>query len=134
MPLVCPDSTLLVGLPACSANIANSVIAVSAADGSNPSSYSNAAALFDSGTPNMILAPPAGVNLPMTAGTNVIEDNEKVLITLPAGYEFSYTTTATGTAETVVNVNCIGTNIVGIDFFQSHDFYIDFTTSTEGWR
>jgi hypothetical protein len=134
MPLACPSTTLLVGLPNCSANIANSVTTVSAADGSNPTSYPNAATLFDSGTPNMILAPPTGANLPTTAGTDVIEDNEKVLITLPAGYDFSYPTTTTGTNETIVNVTGMGTNIVGIDFFQDHDFYIDFTTSTEGWH
>jgi hypothetical protein len=110
------------------------VITVSAVDGSNPAGYSNTPALFDSGTPNMILAPPAGVNLPAAAGTNVIENNEKVLVTLPDGYEFSYLSTATGTDETIVNVNGIGTNIVGIEFFQDHDFYVDFTTSTEGWH
>jgi hypothetical protein len=134
MPLVCPGTVLLVGLPNCSANIANSVIAISAADGSNPTSYSNAATLFDSGTPDMILAPPSAVTLPTTAGTNVIENNEKVLITLPAGYEFSFLAAPSGTNETIVNVTGSGINIVGIDFFQSHDFYIDFTASTEGWH
>jgi hypothetical protein len=134
LPLACPITTLLVGFPSCNANIANSVISVSAADGSNPASYPNAATLFDSGTPNMILAPPAGVTLPTTVGTNVIEGNEQVLVTLPTGYEFSYLTTTTGTNETIANVTGIGTNIVGIDFFQNHDFYIDFTTGTEGWH
>jgi hypothetical protein len=134
IPLACPNSSLFAGFPDCSANIANSVITVSAVDGSNPAGYSNTPALFDSGTPNMILAPPAGVNLPAAAGTNVIENNEKVLVTLPDGYEFSYLSTATGTDETIVNVNGIGTNIVGIEFFQDHDFYVDFTTSTEGWH
>jgi hypothetical protein len=134
MPLVCPSTTLLAGFPNCSANITNSVTTVSAADGSNATTYSGIPTLFDSGTPNMILAPPSGVNLPTTAGTNVIESNEKVLISLPAGYEFSYLTTTTGTDETVVNVTGSGKNVVGIDFFQNHDFYIDFTTSTEGWH
>jgi hypothetical protein len=81
----------------------------------------------------MILAPPASVSL-LTSGGNVIEANEKVLITLPTGYEFSYPTTASGTDETVVNVSAGGKNVVGIDFFQNHDFYIDYTTSIEGWH
>jgi hypothetical protein len=134
MPLSCPSTTLLVGFPNCSANIANSVITVSAADGSNATTYPGTATLFDSGTPDMILAPPTDVTLPTTIGTNVVADNEKVLITLPNGYEFSYSTTSTGVDETVVNVTGTGRNIVGIDFFQNHDFYIDFTSSTEGWH
>jgi hypothetical protein len=131
--LVCPSDTLLVGFPNCTANIANAVIAVSAADGSN-ATYSNTPTLFDSGTPDMILAPPNDVTLPTTTGTNVLADNEKVLITLPNSYQFSYSTTLTGVDETVVIVTGAGKNVVGIDFFQNHDFYIDFTTSTEGWH
>jgi hypothetical protein len=134
MPLSCPSTTRLAGFPDCSANIANSVITVSAADGSNATTYSSTSTLFDSGTPDMILAPAANVTLPTTAGTSVIESDEKVLISLPASYEFSYLTTTTGTDETVVNVTGTGRNIVGIGFFQNHDFYIDFTTSTEGWH
>ena len=134
VPLGCPGTTPLAGFPDCSANIANSVITVSAADGSNSTSYPNAAILFDSGTADMILTPPSGVALPTTGGTNVIEDNEKVLIVVPTGYEFSYLTTPAGTDETILNAAGIGTNIVGIDFFQNHDFYIDYTTSTEGWH
>jgi hypothetical protein len=134
MPLSCPSTTLVAGFPNCSANITNSVTTISAADGSNATTYSGTPTLFDSGTPNMILAPPSGVNLPTTAGTSVIESNEKVLISLPAGYEFSYLTTTIGTDETVVNVTGTGKNIVGIDFFQNNDFYIDLTTSTEGWH
>ena len=133
MPLVCPSATSLVGFPNCSANIWNSVITVSAADGSNATNYSATPTLFDSGTPGMNLAPPASVSL-LTSGGNVIEANEKVLITLPTGYEFSYLTTASGTDETVVNVTADGKNVVGIDFFQNHDFYIDYTTSIEGWH
>jgi hypothetical protein len=133
MPLLCPSTTPLVGFPNCAANIANSMTTVTAADGSNATTFGTPT-LFDSGTPNMILAPPAGVTLPTTAGTNVLEGNEKVLITLPTGYEFSYLTTTSGTDETIVNVTGTGRNIVGIDFFQNHDFYIDLTTSAEGWR
>lgn len=133
-PLVCPSTALLVGFPNCTADMANAVTTVSAADGSNATTYSGAPTLFDSGTPNMILAPPSSATLPTAGGTNLIEDNEKVLITLPTGYEFSYLTMASGTDETVVNVAGTGKNVVGIDFFQSHDFYIDFTASTEGWH
>jgi hypothetical protein len=134
MPLTCPSPILLVGFANCSANIENSVTTVSAADGSNATTYSNMPTLFDSGTPDMILAPPNGVTLPTTAGTNVIAVNESVLITLPNGYEFSYATTQSGVDETNVNTTGTGKNVVGIDFFQNHDFYIDFITGTEGWH
>jgi hypothetical protein len=82
IPLVCPSAALLVGFPNCSASIANAVIAISAADGSN-TTYSKTSTLFDSGTPDMILAPPNDVTLPTTTGTNVLANNEKVLVTLP---------------------------------------------------
>jgi hypothetical protein len=134
MPLVCANAAPIVGFPSCSANIGNAVITVSAADGSSAATYSSTPTLFDSGTPNMILAPPDGVTLPTAGGNNVIEANEKVLIALPAGYDFSYVTTTSGTDETGVNVTGSGKNIIGIDFFQSHDFYIDLTSSTEGWH
>jgi hypothetical protein len=133
-PLACPTTALLVGFPNCNANIANTTVSVSAADGSNALFYSSSPTLFDSGTPTMILAPPTAVTLPTTANTDVIVTNEKVLITVPNGFEFSYLTTATGVDEAIVNVSGISKNIVGIDFFQKHDFYIDFATSTEGWR
>jgi hypothetical protein len=120
IPLVCPSAALLVGFPNCSASIANAVIAISAADGSN-TTYSKTSTLFDSGTPDMILAPPNDVTLPTTTGTNVLANNEKVLVTLPNSYEFSYSTTPTGVDETVVIVTGTGRNIVGIDFFKNHD-------------
>jgi hypothetical protein len=134
LPLDCSSTPMLEGFPNCSANISKSEITVSAADGSSATSYSNALTLFDSGTPDMILLSPSGTVLPTVSGTDVIAASEKVLITLPNGYEFNYSTTPTGVDETVVNVSGIGKNIVGIDFFQNHDFYIDFTTSAEGWH
>jgi hypothetical protein len=73
------------------------------------------------------------VSLPTAPDTNDVAENEKVLITLPNGYMFSYSTTLSGVDETVVNV-AGSRNIVGIDFFQTHDFYIDFKTSIEGWH
>ena len=133
MALSCSSAPTIQGFPSCSANIANSGTAVSVSDGSNAVTYTGAA-LFDSGTPDMILAPPNGVTLPMTPGTNIIVDNQQVLITLPNGYDFSYLTTPSGIDATVVNVTGTGRNIVGIGFFQNHDFYIDFTASTEGWH
>jgi hypothetical protein len=134
LPLSCSSTPALEGFPNCNANIANSGITVSASDGSDPLTYSAALVLFDSGTPDMILLPPGGLTLPMTTGTNDIVPNATVLIALSNGYEFSYSSTASGVDETAVNVSGIGKNIVGIDFFQKHDFYIDFTTSREGWN
>jgi hypothetical protein len=134
MALDCSGTPTFEGFPNCLANIANSGITVSAADGPILTTYADAMTLFDSGTPDMILLPPSGSVLPMTANTHDIVPGEKVLINLPNGYEFSYSTALTGIDETVVNVTGIGKNIVGIDFFQNHDFYIDFTTSMEGWH
>lgn len=131
--LSCSSAPTIDGFPNCSANIANSGITVSANDGSS-ATYSGASVLFDSGTPNMILAPPNGVTLPTATGADVLEANEKVLISLANGFEFSYSAMSNGVDETVVNTTGTGRNVVGIDFFQNHDFYIDYTVSTEGWQ
>ena len=134
MALNCSSAPSLEGLPDCSANIPAAGVTVSAADGSNATTYAGTPTLFDSGTPDMILAPPSGVTVPTGAGTNVIADDQKVLITLTNGYDFSYSTALDGVDETVVNATAGGRNIVGIGFFQNHDFYIDFTAGSEGWR
>ena len=132
--LSCASTPTIEGFPNCNANIANSGITVSAADGSNATSYSGASVLFDSGTPSMILAPPNGVTIPAATGTDVLAADEKVLVSLPNGYEFSYAAAPNGVDETVLNTSGAGRNVVGIDFFQNHDFYIDYTASTEGWH
>jgi hypothetical protein len=82
----------------------------------------------------MILAPPSGVTLSTATGTDVLAANEKVLISLSDGYDFSYAAALNGVDQTVVNATGAGKNVVGIDFFQNHDFYIDYTASTEGWH
>ena len=130
--LSCSSTPTIQGFPNCNANIADSLITVSAG-GSNATTYSGASVLFDSGTPSMILAPPAGVTFPTAAGTDVVAANENVLISLPNGYDFSYFAALNGVDETVINTTGAGRNVVGIDFFQSHDFYIDYTVRTEGW-
>jgi hypothetical protein len=133
-PLNCSNTPILEGFPYCSANISKSTVAVSAADGSDPVSYSDAFVLFDSGTQDMILLPTGSTIVPTVAGTDVIPSGDNVLITLSNGYAFQYSATTSGVDQTVVNVSGIGKTVVGIDFFQKHDFYIDFSTSTEGWH
>ena len=128
----------LQGFPACNPNIATTSVTVSAMDGSTTISYPNSETLFDSGTPTMILFPTNGVILPTatnpSTGDTIVAANQNVRITLSSGYEYSYSPTAEGLDEAIVNPGGIGNNIVGIDFFQNHALYIDFTTSMEGWR
>lgn len=136
--LECSSAPPLQKFPTCSPIIATSEVTVSETAGSSMASYFNSETLFDSGTPNMILAPTSGVTLPTTVNQTDLETiigaNESVLITLSSGYQITYGATSAGVDETIVNPGGIGNNIVGIDFFQQHDFYIDFTTTQEGWR
>jgi hypothetical protein len=136
MPLTCSTAPPLQVYPACTPTLTTPMITVTATDGSTTIGYPNTQTLFDSGTPYMILVPPTGVILPTTTLNNetYISANEDVVITFSSGQQLSFSPTPSGVDQAMVNPGGIGNNIVGIDFFQTHDFYIDFTASTEGWK
>jgi hypothetical protein len=88
--------------------------------------------LFDTGNPIDVLNIPAASssNFPSTvaAGTGIS-------ITTPSGFTYTYTAGPTGTSSaTNVNQNTNPPSIIGIDFFTSHSFFVDFTSNTVGFR
>jgi hypothetical protein len=76
----------------------------------------------------MLISTPVGSNFPPTipAGTTVT-------FAQSGGFAYSYTA-GTGYFETVVEPDTTTVNIIGIGFCTTNSLFIDFTTSTEGWK
>jgi hypothetical protein len=53
---------------------------------------------------------------------------------MPSGFKYTYTTAGTGTAMTVVDAGANGNSIIGIQYFTTNSFLIDFTSGIEGWK
>jgi hypothetical protein len=126
-PLVCPPNgyvgpPVIAGYPVCQKNIPNVTIAASGGSFTGD-------AFFDTGTPYIYLSTPPGSSFPSTvpAGTTVT-------VTPPSGFNYSYTAAGTGTAYTVVDAGGNGNSIIGVQYFTTNSFLLDFTSSIEGWK
>jgi len=85
--------------------------------------------LFDSGTPNMIF-----YNPPTNPFPTKVPSKTSVLVALPSGFTYSYTVTADGDTSTIVDPNANNDQThIGIAYFTTNSFFIDFTSNTEGW-
>jgi len=124
--LVCPPSGYvgpadIAGYQVCQKTILNTTIR---ALGATVTGYS----IFDSGTAEMQISTPAGSNFPSSIPTGTT-----VTFTQQAGFSYTYTS-GTGYFETIVEPDTTTVNIIGIGFFTTNSLFIDFTTSTEGWK
>jgi hypothetical protein len=125
-PLVCPPNgyigpAQIAGYRVCQKTILNTTIS---ALGETVTGYS----LFDSGTAEMQISTPMGSNFPL-----IIPAGTTVVFAQSSGYDYSYTV-GSGYFETSVEPDTTTVNIIGIGFFTTNSLYIDFTTSTEGWK
>jgi hypothetical protein len=125
--LTCPPSTYvgplsIQGFAVCQASIPNTTVTLSGAF----SGVFSAAPLFDTGNPAMVLLDPSSSSAP-----TVLPAGTAVMLSLPSGFIYDYSTTAQGMAATTVGTAV--TTGIGIQFFTTNYFFIDFTTSTEGW-
>lgn len=84
-------------------------------------------AVFDTGTANMQIAVPTGGSFPTTVPVGA-----SVLVTTPSGFTYNYTATASDPLFTTVNSGFSGSSIIGIGYFTSNSFFIDFSSSTTG--
>jgi hypothetical protein len=124
--LVCPPNGYvgpadIAGYPVCQKTILNTTIS---ALGETVTGYS----IFDSGTAEMQISTPMGSNFPLNVPVGTT-----VTFTQSAGFGYSYTA-GSGYFETVVEPDTTTVNVIGIGFFTTNSLFIDFTTSTEGWR
>jgi hypothetical protein len=128
--LECPPAgfvgpTSIAGFPVCQKNIAAASIGVA---GITVGSVTGSV-LFDTGTPQMQIAAPSGTSFPATVAAG-----SSVLVTTPSGFAYSYIAAGSGDLGTVVNTNAGSPSVVGVAYFTTNSFFIDYATSTEGWK
>lgn len=86
--------------------------------------------LFDSGTPDAYVYPEPKYTFPST-----IPDKTSILISLPSGFMYSYTSVDGTDTETSVNADANNQQThIGVGYFTTNSFLIDYTTSVEGWK
>jgi hypothetical protein len=115
----------IAGYLVCQKNIPDITIA---AAGASAGTYTGDA-FFDTGTAYQYLSTPTGSSFP-----DVIQPGSTVTVTTPSGFNYTYTSADTGTATTVVDAGANGNSIVGVQYFTTNSFLIDFTSSIEGWK
>ena len=130
LSLTCPPlnytgPSIISNYQVCAADIPGTLISVS---GTNTGSLT-AQVLFDSGNPGVSLNIPPGIAFPaaLIAG-------DTVQVTTASGFVYSYTA-GTGVNDSVVTLNSTaGQSVIGIGYFTTNSFFIDFTSGTEGWK
>jgi hypothetical protein len=115
----------IAGYPVCQKTIDNTTVMVSG----NTLGTIMGGAVFDTGTANMQIATPAGSSFPST-----VSIGSSVLVTTSSGFAYSYITTNSDPLATIVNADFSGSTIVGIGYFTTNSFFIDFGSGSEGWK
>ena len=77
----------------------------------------------------MQIATPAGSPFPST-----VPVGSTLLVTTPSGFTYSYSSTISDPLATIVNADFSGSTIIGIGYFTTNSFFIDFSSGTEGWK
>ncbi len=127
-PLVCPPNgysgpATLAGYPVCQKNIPVTV----SASGLSTGVFSGDAT-FDTGTSYFNFSTPAASAFP-----NPVEAGSTVTITTPSGFNYTYTADSTGTSATNV-VGSDSNSVIGIQYFTTNYFLLDFTAGIVGWK
>jgi hypothetical protein len=129
--LTCPPSgysgtDTIEGYAVCQAGISDSTVTVSGA----ASGVLGATVLFDSGTPIMVFNVPAGIAFP-----DSVPPGTSVMVGTPSGFTYSFSAGAgEDPTDTIVQPDVTAQSIIGIGYFTTNSLFIDFTTSTEGWK
>jgi hypothetical protein len=112
------------GYPVCQKTINDVTIAAS---GASTGTYTSGA-IFDTGTAYVYLSTPTGSSFP-----DIVAPGSTVSLTTPSGFNYSYTA-GTGTANTVVAAGAAGNSIIGVQYFTTNYFLLDFKSSLVGWK
>jgi hypothetical protein len=115
----------IAGYPVCQKVVDDTTVTVS---GDSVGTVSGGA-VFDTGTANMQIAASAGSSFPST-----VPDGSSVLVTTPSGFTYGYVSTSSDPLATIVNVDFSGPTIIGIGYFTTNSFFIDFSSGSEGWK
>jgi hypothetical protein len=133
--LDCTTATSYGSFPVCDPHVPKGTVTVSQ-DGSQVAALANTEILFDTGTLNFQIQDSASGKLPLTTpmnGPQQLDASCTVTFTTPAGFSYSYQTTDGGTTQTQINTQGIGSNVVGIHYFEQHSLLVDFGAGVEGW-
>jgi hypothetical protein len=129
MSLVCPPSgylgpATLAGYPPCQKTVQDTTFAVSGVEvGSIMGGV-----VFDTGTDAMQIAPAPGSSFPASVAVG-----STLMVTTPSGFTYTYTA-GTGPFNTSVITDSTNVSIVGIGYFTTHSYFVDFTATTTGWK
>ena len=115
----------IAGYPVCQKTIDNTSVMVS---GDTVGTIIGGA-VFDTGTANMQIAAPAGSSFP-----SAVPAGSTLLVTTPSGFTYSYSSTISDPLATIVNENFSGSTIIGIGYFTTNSFLVDFSSGAEGWK
>jgi len=128
--LPCPPSgyvgpASIAGYPVCQKTVDDTTVMVSG--GAVGTIISGA--VFDTGTANMQIAAPTGSSFPSS-----VPVGSSVLVTTSSGFTYGYVSTSSDPLATFVNVDFSGSTVIGIGYFTTNSFFIDFSSGTEGWK
>ncbi len=115
----------IAGYPVCQKVIDNTTVMVSG----NTAGTIIGGAVFDTGTADMQIAAPAGSSFPPTVAAG-----SELSVTTSSGFIYSYVTTISDPLATIVNSDFSGSTVIGIGYFTTNSFFIDFSKGTEGWK
>jgi hypothetical protein len=128
-PLTCPPNGYvgppdIGGYPVCQKTIGGVTISVSGA----PSETYTSGAIFDTGTAYMYFSTPPNSAFPSSIAAGTTVD-----ITTPSGFHYSYEA-GSGTATTIVDDGADGNSIIGVQYFTTNYYLLDYSASLAGWR
>ena len=129
MSLVCPPSGYtgpadIAGYPLCQKTTDDTTFSFS----NGVVLSTTGGAVFDTGTDGMQIAPQPGSTFP-----GVVPPGSTVMITTTSGFTYSYVS-GTGPLDTSVISDTNDVSIVGIGYFTTNSYFVDFTASTAGWK
>jgi hypothetical protein len=127
-PLVCPPNgyvgpASIAGYPVCQKDIQLTVTASGLTSGAF-SGYAD----FDTGTSYFYFSTPSASPFP-----NPVEPGSAVTLTTPSGFSYTYTADGTSTTNTDV-VGSDSNSTIGIQYFTTNSFLLDFTAGIVGWK
>jgi hypothetical protein len=130
LSLVCPPNgysgpATINGYPPCQKIVEDATLAVSGVEvGSITGSVT-----FDTGTGVMQIAPPPGASFPAAVAAG-----STVMVATPSGFTYTYTSDASGPFSTSVITDATNLSIVGIGYFTTNSYFVDFSSSITGWK
>jgi hypothetical protein len=120
-----PGPSMIAGYAVCQMGTPGATITVSG----SASGVLTGTVLFDSGTPSMVFNVPAGEAFPAS-----VPSGNAVLVQTSSGFTYSYTADDSQATNTLVQQPSTAESVIGIGYFTTNSFFIDFTTGVEGWE